>query len=518
DLSSFFREMVRASPAGKAQADIKTSNHFVNKDRSPSTLESDDEVRVHVITNIAENHSPVTNIQTVLNKEHSVGRLDVIGTMGQRSCSDIIYGNKENKYQSTINRSGTSAAYAVMDSCNNNESNTSSEVCFQGLHSGLARNATVRIDQNNVAEIMNSTGTQHVNTPSYGNGSMQHNIMICIGPGSVQQNPPGTIDSSTGYPNSVITKDQVTGVTACSSTAYNVTCVMPSQIIMTNHINSPVHSNVMQEPSVRMNDTIPAYCHSLPIPAVHLFPRLVNSVSESGREQIAPASGIITFPKLVSSVSESGLDAKRILKCYDVAEDASCQLEKESMFHVISSGNQMDMNRAPQTTVNSQSSLNLNTKMKDTWTMTSVTDLTMVSHNRLEQKDAEVQTVPLVEFNSVAASSRSPPEGFLVHVFPEVSLEVDESCPKSPVREVSWDDEGMTWEVYGASVDPEVLGLAIQKHLEIQIEQQQLGPSKLSRQTTEDQPTTQEKRRSFRNIIQTLRHPTCCVRSSTAGD
>ncbi|CAF94536.1 unnamed protein product, partial [Tetraodon nigroviridis] len=39
----------------------------------------------------------------------------------------------------------------------------------------------------------------------------------------------------------------------------------------------------------------------------------------------------------------------------------------------------------------------------------------------------------------------------------------------SPVKEVKWDAEGMTWEVYGASVDPEELGLAIQRHLELQI-------------------------------------------------
>lgn len=40
-----------------------------------------------------------------------------------------------------------------------------------------------------------------------------------------------------------------------------------------------------------------------------------------------------------------------------------------------------------------------------------------------------------------------------------------------PVRDVSWDEKGMTWEVYGASMEVEVLGMAIQKHLERQIEE-----------------------------------------------
>lgn len=37
------------------------------------------------------------------------------------------------------------------------------------------------------------------------------------------------------------------------------------------------------------------------------------------------------------------------------------------------------------------------------------------------------------------------------------------------VRDVVWDEQGMTWEVYGASLDPESLGIAIQNHLQRQI-------------------------------------------------
>lgn len=40
-------------------------------------------------------------------------------------------------------------------------------------------------------------------------------------------------------------------------------------------------------------------------------------------------------------------------------------------------------------------------------------------------------------------------------------------------QEVAWDKQGMTWEVYGATVDLECLGSAIQSHLETKIREQQ---------------------------------------------
>ncbi|XP_044039772.1 G protein-regulated inducer of neurite outgrowth 1-like [Siniperca chuatsi] len=46
---------------------------------------------------------------------------------------------------------------------------------------------------------------------------------------------------------------------------------------------------------------------------------------------------------------------------------------------------------------------------------------------------------------------------------------------EEPVKpqEVAWDKQGMTWEVYGASVDLECLGTAIQSHLESKIQEQE---------------------------------------------
>lgn len=39
---------------------------------------------------------------------------------------------------------------------------------------------------------------------------------------------------------------------------------------------------------------------------------------------------------------------------------------------------------------------------------------------------------------------------------------------RGSMKQVQWDEDGMTWDVHGASLDPEVLSTAIRKHLEVQ--------------------------------------------------
>ncbi|XP_069545405.1 G protein-regulated inducer of neurite outgrowth 3 [Brachyistius frenatus] len=89
------------------------------------------------------------------------------------------------------------------------------------------------------------------------------------------------------------------------------------------------------------------------------------------------------------------------------------------------------------------------------------------------------------------------------------------------VHDVVWDEQGMTWEVYGASVDPESLGFAIQSHLQCKIKEQE---RKLIAQTSirksisgADSPQhgKKNKRRQqniFRSMLQNVRRPNCCVR------
>ncbi|XP_072293595.1 uncharacterized protein [Eucyclogobius newberryi] len=218
-----------------------------------------------------------------------------------------------------------------------------------------------------------------------------------------------------------------------------------------------------------LEDTFAAYCHPQPIPAPsQLLPPL------TGPEAL-PHLGL---PRLMSSLSETGLDAKPVSCC--------CQL----------GCSWVSMLPQPQRVCT--------VRARDVGTLTTSKSL----------RDIGVQT-----------------EDSSSHVFPQICLseETHRECQKtsqdapqkasskSPVKEVKWDAEGMTWEVYGASVDPEELGLAIQKHLELQIKETAGRAAKLSRQntnTSRHSVSCQRKRR----MLGSLRPPACCTRTTTAVD
>ncbi|KAK2890934.1 hypothetical protein Q8A67_013577 [Cirrhinus molitorella] len=91
-----------------------------------------------------------------------------------------------------------------------------------------------------------------------------------------------------------------------------------------------------------------------------------------------------------------------------------------------------------------------------------------------QTKDAEMQVGLQVEFRSVATAPMTPIILTAPEVIPEPEPRIGvmpEEVPE-PVQEVSWDEKGMTWEVYGAVVEVAVLGSAIQKHLEKQVKKQ----------------------------------------------
>ncbi|XP_019956757.2 G protein-regulated inducer of neurite outgrowth 3 [Paralichthys olivaceus] len=107
---------------------------------------------------------------------------------------------------------------------------------------------------------------------------------------------------------------------------------------------------------------------------------------------------------------------------------------------------------------------------------------------------------------------------------PERSKKDDDQSGKQKekgVHDVVWDEQGMTWEVYGASVDPESLGFAIQSHLQCKIKEQE---RKLVAQTSFRKSFSgaaspghgkKNKRRQqniFRSMLQNVRRPNCCVR------
>ncbi|XP_033890767.3 G protein-regulated inducer of neurite outgrowth 3 [Acipenser ruthenus] len=91
------------------------------------------------------------------------------------------------------------------------------------------------------------------------------------------------------------------------------------------------------------------------------------------------------------------------------------------------------------------------------------------------------------------------------------------------VHDVLWDEQGMTWEVYGASLDPESLGFAIQNHLQCKIKEHEkkITPQTQSRKSisSETSPSKKNKRRQnvFRSVLQNVRRPNCCVRPSPSS-
>ncbi|NXN89471.1 GRIN1 protein, partial [Bombycilla garrulus] len=150
---------------------------------------------------------------------------------------------------------------------------------------------------------------------------------------------------------------------------------------------------------------------------------------------------------------------------------------------------------------------------------------------RLEpsKKDAEMQVFMPVETRSVATGPMTPVAKSPQTSYPEVQVkgtvpEVVEEEPPEPIREVSWDEKGMTWEVYGASMEVEVLGMAIQKHLEKQIEehgrQVVVTPQATRTGSVKGGPRKGEEAKRqpsvFRALLQNVRRPRCCSRAGPA--
>ncbi|XP_044062277.1 uncharacterized protein LOC122880833 [Siniperca chuatsi] len=202
-----------------------------------------------------------------------------------------------------------------------------------------------------------------------------------------------------------------------------------------------------------------------------------------------------------------------------------------------------------------------------------------------ETKDAELQVGQQVEFRSVATAPmtpRTPTTTSFPEIKKEASIEekiVEEEEDKKeqvveekeevvqeeekvieenkveaaeeeainckekveePVQEVSWDEKGMTWEVYGAVVEVTVLGSAIQKHLEKQVKKKQpsmpppppLNPSAmpLSSESTQggsvkgrtgkrgerDGEVSRRRRNPFRLLMENMQQPHCCSKAHTA--
>lgn len=93
------------------------------------------------------------------------------------------------------------------------------------------------------------------------------------------------------------------------------------------------------------------------------------------------------------------------------------------------------------------------------------------------------------------------------------------------VRDVVWDEQGMTWEVYGASLDPESLGVAIQNHLQRQIREHEKSiraQSSQARRSVSSDSSSNKKLKGrqhgvFQSMLQNFRRPNCCVRPAPSS-
>uniref|UniRef100_UPI00398EDCD9 G protein-regulated inducer of neurite outgrowth 3 n=1 Tax=Pristiophorus japonicus TaxID=55135 RepID=UPI00398EDCD9 len=142
------------------------------------------------------------------------------------------------------------------------------------------------------------------------------------------------------------------------------------------------------------------------------------------------------------------------------------------------------------------------------------------------RKDVEMQVDITVQCKSVATGPMTPLEKTPLATLPEVYVEAMEEDQPEPVREVQWDEKGMTWEVYGASMDAEVLGLAIQKHLEKQIEEHgkqntevcQNDKSSSLKGSLRKEENKRRQSNVFQAVLHNIRSPQCCTRGSTAAE
>ncbi|KAL8186863.1 UNVERIFIED_CONTAM: hypothetical protein K2H54_017000 [Gekko kuhli] len=496
EIASTVRTVSSLSPSDSTHSGPKSANHFLPADKSSEPAERT-EARMHIKSRAVRNVSPAYGANPQL-----VSMAEDLGAAVQRSLSDLTCRCKR---RSPIPHMETSATYSAMSS-NSGSGASAGNLAFQRPRYGSNVYGNAPDYQSHMTQIPNLP--RDPNVPAHIFDDVSQNF-----------SDPGTYSTTILGPHAPRDNLSNSAMYAQGGIVYsNFSAGMypPGMVAIQNSTALPY--NIRHEPAVKVDGTGPAYCHSLPIPSLQFLPRLVCSVSESGKEQVSPgycpplpATGMVaTLPKLVSSVSESGLDAKRILRC------SGGRGEHGSQAHVQQGGPQQERKTTYVVLNSRQNGTEVVLKTKDTWTMTSMNDMIQVSQPPLQCKDAGVQTIPTKECKSVATSPSVVVEDH-PHVYPEVSLEPEAEGEKSLVQEVRWDDEGMTWEVYGAEVDPEELGLAIQKHLEFQIEQLQLESMTVSRKSTDEVlPDKDEKRMSFRTMMYCLRNPSCCAGSSTA--
>lgn len=124
----------------------------------------------------------------------------------------------------------------------------------------------------------------------------------------------------------------------------------------------------------------------------------------------------------------------------------------------------------------------------------------------------------LEEKDSLASSVRSGLE-----MEPKQMDREGDQAETSPLPEVAWDEQGMTWEVYGAAVDMESLGFAIQNHLQCKIQEHEQHIRHLRKSISvsehsdgDGKAARKKKKNKKRNVFRSLfQRPTCCFKTQS---
>lgn len=160
-----------------------------------------------------------------------------------------------------------------------------------------------------------------------------------------------------------------------------------------------------------------------------------------------------------------------------------------------------------------------------------------ISIERSKHKEAELQKEPTAEasvskpeapretakVNAKSGSADATKTGSKEASKEESKEEEDDKQKDKGVQDVVWDEQGMTWEVYGAGCDPESLGFAIQSHLQCKIKEQErkLIAQVSIRKSISDSPKRRKNKRRqgnfFRSMLQNVRRPNCCSRPTPSS-
>uniref|UniRef100_A0AAV2LG41 G protein-regulated inducer of neurite outgrowth C-terminal domain-containing protein n=1 Tax=Knipowitschia caucasica TaxID=637954 RepID=A0AAV2LG41_KNICA len=135
-----------------------------------------------------------------------------------------------------------------------------------------------------------------------------------------------------------------------------------------------------------------------------------------------------------------------------------------------------------------------------------------------EKVKASVQSKTADAIKSEVSTSKEASKAVSKDKGQSAKSDEDDKEKDKNVQDVIWDEQGMTWEVYGASVDPESLGFAIQIHLQSKIKEQErklIAQASIRKSISDSPQQKKSKRRQgnfFRSMLQNVRRPHCCAR------